>query len=143
VLIKALMRSAKKPLQETAFEILRSLPKLGIHPGAEVYNQIFEYYATVHDYRQTKAVLRMMAQAKPRVRLDAVSYGHLIQVRASPSPCVLNPPLYSTPIPYTEYCVLNPSHLYFISIKPTPSILYLSIKPIPIPSLYESDPVLR
>ncbi|KAJ1401936.1 hypothetical protein B484DRAFT_235103 [Ochromonadaceae sp. CCMP2298] len=79
VLIKALMRSAKKPLQETAFEILRSLPNLGIHPGAEVYNQIFEYYATTHDYRQTKAVLRLMASAKPRVKLDAVSYGHLIQ----------------------------------------------------------------
>jgi len=79
VLIKALMRSGKKKLQETAFEILRSLPKLGINPGVQVYNQIFEYYASTHDYRQTKAVLRLMAQARPRVKPDAVSYGYLVQ----------------------------------------------------------------
>jgi hypothetical protein len=62
VLIKALMRSGKKRLQETAFEILRSLPTMGINPGIEVYNQIFEYYARTHDYKQTKVVLRLMAQ---------------------------------------------------------------------------------
>mmetsp|Transcript_31628 Transcript_31628/g.45553 ORF Transcript_31628/g.45553 Transcript_31628/m.45553 type:complete len:1038 (+) Transcript_31628:41-3154(+) len=78
ILIKALMRSGQRTLQDTAFEILRSLPGLGIHPGVEVYNQIFEYYARTHDYKQAKAVLRLMALSKPRVKLDAVSYGYLI-----------------------------------------------------------------
>lgn len=78
ILIKALMRSGQRSLQDTAFEILRSLPGLGIHPGVEVYNQIFEYYARTHDYKQAKAVLRLMALSKPRVKLDAVSYGYLI-----------------------------------------------------------------
>ena len=78
VLIKALMRSGKKPLQDTAFEVLKSLPNLGINAGVEVYNQIFEYYAITHNYKQTKAVLRLMSQTRPRVKLDAVSYGYLI-----------------------------------------------------------------
>lgn len=78
VLIKALMRSGQKSLQDTAFEILRTLPRLGISPGVEVYNQILEHYASTHNYRQTKAVLKLMAQAKPKVKPDAVSYGYII-----------------------------------------------------------------
>jgi len=78
VLIKALMRSGKKQLQDTSFEILRSLPELGISPGIEVYNQFFEHYARTHDYRMTKMVLRLMSSAKPRAKPDAVSYGYLI-----------------------------------------------------------------
>jgi hypothetical protein len=52
VLIKALMRSGKKQLQETSFEILRSLPELGIYPGIEIYNQFLEYFSKTHDFRQ-------------------------------------------------------------------------------------------
>eukprot|EP00596_Hydrurales_sp_CCMP1899_P000225 CAMPEP_0119036792 /NCGR_PEP_ID=MMETSP1177-20130426/4743_1 /TAXON_ID=2985 /ORGANISM="Ochromonas sp, Strain CCMP1899" /LENGTH=1022 /DNA_ID=CAMNT_0006997161 /DNA_START=227 /DNA_END=3295 /DNA_ORIENTATION=- len=78
VLIKALMRSGKKELQETSFEILRSLPEMGIFPGTEVYNQFLEHYAKTHDFRQTKNVLRLMSQSKPRAKPDVVSYGYLI-----------------------------------------------------------------
>jgi pentatricopeptide repeat protein len=78
VLIKALMRSNKKQLQDTAFEILRTLPDMGISPGIEVYNQFLEHYARTHDYRQAKNVLRLMSLAKPRAKPDAVSYGYLI-----------------------------------------------------------------
>ena len=78
VLIKALMGSGKKHLEDTSFEILRSLPGLGISPGVEVYNQFFERYARTHNYRGTKMVLRLMSQAKPSVKPDAVTYGYLI-----------------------------------------------------------------
>lgn len=78
VLIKALLRSGKKALQDTAFEILRSLPELNISPGVEVYNQFFEHYAKMHDFRKVKMILRLMSDSKPRTRPDAVSYGHLI-----------------------------------------------------------------
>ena len=78
VLIKALMSSGKRQLQETSFEILRSLPGLGISPGVEVYNQFFEHYARTHNYRMAKTVLRIMGSAKPSVKPDAVTYGYLI-----------------------------------------------------------------
>jgi hypothetical protein len=54
VLIKALLRSGKKQLQETSFEILRTLPDMGISPGVEVYNQFLEHFARTHDYRQVR-----------------------------------------------------------------------------------------
>ena len=66
-------------LQETSFEILRSLPEMGIFPGTEVYNQFLEHYARTHDFRQTKNVLRLMSQSKPRAKPDVVSYGYLIR----------------------------------------------------------------
>ena len=78
VLIKALMSSGKRHLEDTSFEILRSLPDLGISPGIEVYNQFFERYAHTHNYRGTKMVLRLMSQAKPSVKPDTVTYGYLI-----------------------------------------------------------------
>ena len=78
VLIKALIRSGKKPLEESAFDILRSLPSMDIMPTIQVYNQFFEHYAKTHNYRQTKAVLRLMSQLKPRAKPDVVSYGYLI-----------------------------------------------------------------
>ena len=78
VLIKALLRSGKKALQDTAFEILRSLPELDINPGVEVYNQFFEHYAKMHDFRKVKMILRIMSDSRPRTRPDSVSYGHLI-----------------------------------------------------------------
>lgn len=78
VLIKALVRSAKPHLQETAFEVLKSLPLLGINPGIEVYNQMLEYYASTHDYKQTKSLLRLMSHARPQVKPDLVSYGYII-----------------------------------------------------------------
>lgn len=78
VLIKALLRSGKRALQDTAFEVLRSLPELDINPGVEVYNQFFEHYAKMHDFRKVKMILRLMSDSRPRTRPDAVSYGHLI-----------------------------------------------------------------
>jgi pentatricopeptide repeat protein len=78
VLIKALLRSGKKALQDTSFEILRSLPELNINPGVEVYNQFFEHYAKMHDFRKVKLILRLMSDSKPRTRPNAVSYAHLI-----------------------------------------------------------------
>ena len=36
VLIKALMKSGKKKLEEASYEILHSLPSMGIAPGVEV-----------------------------------------------------------------------------------------------------------
>jgi pentatricopeptide repeat protein len=78
VLIKALLRSGKAALQDTSFEILRSLPELDINPGVEVYNQFFEHYAKMHDFRKMKMILRLMSDSKPRTKPDAVSYGHLI-----------------------------------------------------------------
>lgn len=78
VLIKALMASGKEQLHDTSFEILRSLPDLGISPGIEVYNQFLEHYARTHNYRMTKKVLRLMSMAKPSVKPDATTYGYLI-----------------------------------------------------------------
>ena len=78
VLIKALLRSGKKALQDTSFEILRSLPELNITPSVEVYNQFFEHYAKMHDFRKVKLILRLMSDSKPRTRPNAVSYAHLI-----------------------------------------------------------------
>lgn len=78
VLIKALMRSGKPSFHQKAFEVVKTLPNIGIQPGIEVYNQILEYYSSTQNYRKTKAVLRMMAQVKPRVKPDAVTYGYLI-----------------------------------------------------------------
>lgn len=78
VLIKALMGSGRKQLQDTSFEILRSLPSLGISPGVEVYNQFFEHFARTHNYRMAKTVLRLMGTARPNVKPDAVTYGYLI-----------------------------------------------------------------
>ena len=71
--------SSFSQLQETSFEILRSLPEMGIFPGTEVYNQFLEHYARTHDFRQTKNVLRLMSQSKPRAKPDVVSYGYLIR----------------------------------------------------------------
>lgn len=78
VLIKALLRSGRKALQETSFEILRSLPELNISPGVEIYNQFFEHYARTHDYRKVKLILRLMSESRPKTKPDAISYGHLI-----------------------------------------------------------------
>ena len=78
VLIKALMNSGKKQLETTSYEILKSLPSMGITPGIEVYNQFLEQYAKTHNFRQAKNILRLMASSKPRVKPDAVSYGYLI-----------------------------------------------------------------
>ena len=78
VLIKALLRSGKKALHETSFEILRSLPELNINPGIEVYNQFLEHFAKTHNYRKTKYILRLMSDSKPKVVPNYTSYGHLI-----------------------------------------------------------------
>lgn len=40
VLIKALISSGKKQLETTSFEILDSLPSMGIVPTIELYNQV-------------------------------------------------------------------------------------------------------
>ena len=78
VLIKALMRSGKKKLEDASFEILNSLPSMGINPGVEIYNQFFEHYSKTHNFRQTKSVLRLMSSSSPKVKPDAISYGYLI-----------------------------------------------------------------
>eukprot|EP01035_Chromulina_nebulosa_P021843 gene21843-28270_t len=56
-------------MQDKAFEVLKSLPSMDIQPTVE-------HYARTHDYKQTKATLRLMGQ--PRVKLDSVTYGYLI-----------------------------------------------------------------
>lgn len=78
VLIKALLSSGKKQLESTSYEILSSLPAMGLQPGVDVYNQFLEHYAKTHDFRNTKKVLSLMGKAKPRVRPDALSYGFII-----------------------------------------------------------------
>jgi pentatricopeptide repeat protein len=78
VLIKALMKSGKKKLEEASYEILNSLPAMGITPGVEVYNQFFEHYSKTHNFRQTKSILRLMSASSPKVKPDSVSYGYLI-----------------------------------------------------------------
>ena len=69
VLIKALLKSGKKKLQETSFEILRSLPDLNINPGIELYNQFLEHFAVSHDYRQAQNVMKLMS-GKPKIAPD-------------------------------------------------------------------------
>jgi pentatricopeptide repeat protein len=83
VLIKALIRSGKKALEQSAYDILKSLPSMDILPGVEIYNQFLEHYSRTHDYRQTKQVLKLMSQTKPRALPNLVSYGHLINCFAS------------------------------------------------------------
>ena len=59
------------------------MPKLGIQPGIEVYNQLFEYYARNYDYKKTRDLLHMLAATNPTVRLDALSYSYIIQCCAN------------------------------------------------------------
>jgi pentatricopeptide repeat protein len=69
VLIKALLRSGRKQLQDASYEILRSLPEVGISPGIEVYNQFLEHFSHMHDFRQAKVILKTMANAKPKIKV--------------------------------------------------------------------------
>ena len=78
VLLKALIRSGKKQLQDTSFEILNSLQDIGIQPGIQVYNQFLEYFSRTMDFKQMKNVLSIMNNAKPKVRPDVISYGYMI-----------------------------------------------------------------
>lgn len=78
VLIKALLRSGRKQLQDASYEILRSLPEIGIVPGIEVYNQFLEHFSSTHDFRQTKIILKLMSRSAPKVKPDALSYGYVI-----------------------------------------------------------------
>ena len=78
VLIKALLRSGRKQLQDASYEILRSLPEIGISPGIEVYNQFLEHFSNTHDFRQTKIILKLMTRSTPKVKPDALSYGYVI-----------------------------------------------------------------
>lgn len=82
ILVKALMRSGKKKLQETVFEIVKSLPQLGINPTIEIYHQIMEYYSKIHDHMSMKRVLTLMKEIKPRVKLDALAYTYVINCYA-------------------------------------------------------------
>jgi pentatricopeptide repeat protein len=77
-LLKALIRSGKKQLQDTSFEILSSLQDIGIEPGIQVYNQFLEYFGRTMDFRQMKAVLSIMNNSKPRIKPDVISYGYMI-----------------------------------------------------------------
>lgn len=78
VLIKALLRSGRRQLQEASFDILKSLPEIGISAGIEVYNQFLEYFSRTHDFRQAKIILRLMSKANPKIKPDELSYGYLI-----------------------------------------------------------------
>jgi len=78
VLIKALISSGNNALEQSAYDILQSLPAMDIVPGVEIYNQFFEHYAQKSDFRQTKQVLKLMSLSKPSVKPDVVSYGYLI-----------------------------------------------------------------
>ena len=78
VLIKALIKSNKKQLESTAYEILTSLPSMGITPGIEIYNQFLEHYANTDNYKQSKRILSLMAESKPKVKPNQLSYGYLI-----------------------------------------------------------------
>jgi pentatricopeptide repeat protein len=77
-LLKALIRSGKKQLQDTSFEILSSLQDIGIEPGIQVYNQFLEYFGRTMDFRQMKTVLNIMNNSKPRIKPDVISYGYMI-----------------------------------------------------------------
>lgn len=78
VLLKALIRSGKKQLQDTSFEILNSLQDIGIQPGIQVYNQFLEYFSRTMDFKQMKNVLSIMNNAKPKIKPDVISYGYMI-----------------------------------------------------------------
>ena len=78
VLIKALLSSQKKQLEHTAYEVLSSLPGMGISPDVRIYNQFLAHYAKTHDYTSTKKILSMMSKSRPKVRPDIISYGHII-----------------------------------------------------------------
>eukprot|EP01035_Chromulina_nebulosa_P020959 gene20959-27163_t len=78
VIIKALLRSKNPKLQVKSFEILKSLPNLGITPGVEIFNQFLEFYSSTCNYKMAKKVLVLMSRTKPKVKPDVVSYGYLI-----------------------------------------------------------------
>lgn len=78
VLVKALLTSQKKQLEETAYEVLASLPSMGISPDVRIYNQFLAHYAKTHDYSNTKKILALMSKSKPRIKPDVISYGHVI-----------------------------------------------------------------
>merc|ERR1711871_1379697 len=78
VLIKALLTSQKKQLEETAYEVLTSLPSMGISPDVRIFNQFLAHYAKTHDYSNTKKILALMSKSKPKIKPDIISYGHII-----------------------------------------------------------------
>lgn len=78
VLIKALLTSQKKQLEETAYEVLTSLPSMGISPDVRIFNQFLAHYAKTHDFSNTKKVLVLMSRSKPKIKPDIISYGHMI-----------------------------------------------------------------
>lgn len=43
-----------------------------------MYNQLLEHYGRTHNFRKTKNVLKLMSSARPRVKPDVVTYGHVI-----------------------------------------------------------------
>lgn len=51
--------------------------------GVEVYNQFLEYYAKTCNFRQAKEILRLMKNARPRVKPTAITYGHIIECFAN------------------------------------------------------------
>merc|ERR1711871_1716212 len=77
VLIKALLTSQKKQLEETAYEVLTSLPSMGISPDVRIFNQFLAHYAKTHDYSNTKKILALMSKSKPKIKPDIISYGHI------------------------------------------------------------------
>ena len=81
VLIKALLKSNRNKMRETSFEILQSLPELGISPTIEIYNQFLEHFASKQDFRQSKNVLRLMSLST-KIKPNAISYGYLINLCA-------------------------------------------------------------
>merc|ERR1711871_690769 len=78
VLIKALLTSQKKQLEETAYEVLTLLPSMGIPPDVRIFNQFLAHYAKTHDFSNTKKVLVLMSRSKPKIKPDIISYGHII-----------------------------------------------------------------
>lgn len=83
ILVKALMFSNKPSLQNTAFEIVRTLPQLGIQPTIEIFNQMLEYYSATNNHIGAKKVLKLISNFSPQIHLNEVSYGHLIFCYAS------------------------------------------------------------
>merc|ERR1711871_1457255 len=82
VLIKALLTSQKKQLEETAYEVLTLLPSMGIPPDVRIFNQFLAHYAKTHDFSNTKKVLVLMSRSKPKIKPDIISYGHIISCYA-------------------------------------------------------------
>lgn len=72
------MSGSSAALHTKAFEILAALPSLGIEAGTPMYNQLLEHYGRTHNFRKTKSVLKLMSSARPRVKPDVVTYGHVI-----------------------------------------------------------------